>query len=126
MSHQTIINKVQKKEYFILSINSIIGLITKEEDDCFCANAIEENELDVNFNNENNAPITYTSKWTHLKKTPVIDVVENATYIFYDVFLQVFNKLFGLKDNIIAIIPTDHDENSLDTYDRTGLLTLSV
>jgi len=58
-----------------------------------------------------------------LKETSVIGVVENSTYIFYDVFLYVFNKLFGLKDNIIAIIPTDHDENSLDTYDKTGLLT---
>jgi len=54
-----------------------------------------------------------------LKETPVIEIVDGSTCTLYDVFLSVFYKLFCLKDNIIAIIPTDHDE-------KTGLLTLFV
>jgi hypothetical protein len=57
-----IINKVKKKEYLILSINNIIDLIMKEEDDCFCENVIGENNLDVIINNGIIDSTTYNGK----------------------------------------------------------------
>jgi hypothetical protein len=53
--------------------------------------------------------------------------IDNSTCALYDIFSYVFTKLCSLKNNIVAIIPknTQNDKHSIaDDNENTGLLIL--
>ncbi len=59
------------------------------------------------------------------RETFVTEDIDNTTCPLYDIFLYVCTKLYSLKDELVAFIPTDsqNDKHSIaDDNEKTGLL----